>query len=205
MKAGLARAAGIEMPETRLLETKSKNRSRWHFATKRFDREGSLKIHHHTLANMIELGAGDIDYKTLLRVTKEITKDEREVWKAFRRAAFNVLSNNRDDHGKNHGFLYRDRNWSLGPAYDLTFTQNPMERGMAVMGERKAAGVAQLLDLAKVESLDRHRAREVLGEVSAAIHRWAEFADEVGVPSLKRADVAKELRRIRSENALRGL
>ncbi len=92
--ARMARAAGIDMPETRLLETHKEGKVRRHFAVKRFDRDGSERIHHHTLAGMLHIGGGDLNYETYLRVTRRLTQDEDEVWRAFRRATFNVLASN---------------------------------------------------------------------------------------------------------------
>lgn len=194
--ARMARAAGIDIPETLLLETRRGRQVRRHFAVRRFDRDGTTRIHHHTLAAMLHVGGGDLDYATLLRVTRRITKDEREVWRAFRRAVFNVLASNRDDHGKNHGFLYRDREWTLGPAYDLTFSspQQLPERALAVLGERRQAGRAELLKLAQTESLDSRRAQEVIDEIRAAVSRWRKFADAAGVPRVKAAEVDQVLR-----------
>ena len=40
----------------------------------------------------------------------------------FRRVAFNVLTQHRDDHLRNHGFLRGATGWRLAPAFDL----NPM-------------------------------------------------------------------------------
>jgi serine/threonine-protein kinase HipA len=194
--ASMARAAGLEMPPTRLLETRHGGRARRHFAVKRFDREGPQRIHHHTLAAMMHVGGGDLSYETFLRVTRRLTQDEREVLRAFRRAAFNVLASNRDDHGKNHGFLYRNRTWTLGPAYDLTFTspQQLRERGMAILGERAEANAETLLRLAATEGLDRRAAEGVIDQVRAAVSRWREFAAEAGVPALKAAEISRVLR-----------
>ena len=191
----MARAAGVEMPETRLLETKQGTQMQRHFAVKRFDREGAERIHHHTLAAMLHMGGGDLNYETFLRVTRRLTQDETEVWRAFRRAAFNVLASNRDDHGKNHGFLYRDKKWLLGPAYDLTFSspQQLPERGMAILGERRAAGVEHLLRLAENEGLDRRSAEGIIEQVRAGVARWREFADQAQVPILKAAEVSHAL------------
>lgn len=189
--ACMARAAGIDFPDTRLLETKHGKRIRRHFTVKRFDRDGEERLHHHTLAGLLHAGGGDLDYQILLRATRRLTRDEREVWRAYRRAVFNVLAGNRDDHAKNHGFIYRNRAWTLGPAYDLTFTsprQLP-ERGMAVCGERRAAGLDHLKKLAASESLDAKQAALVIDEVRAALAKWRTFADEAGVPALLSAEV----------------
>jgi serine/threonine-protein kinase HipA len=196
--ARMARAAGIGVSETCLLETTHAGKVRRHFATRRFDRENSQRIHHHSLACMLQMGPSDIDYSALLRVTRTITNDEREVWRAFRRAVFNVLAQNRDDHGKNHGFLYRNGQWSLGPAYDITFSGHLPERGMAVVGERRAAGTKQLLELAALESLDKRRAQEIINEVTETTSRWTEFAEKSGVSPLKESEIRTALRAFRT-------
>jgi serine/threonine-protein kinase HipA len=189
--ARMARAAGIDFPATRLLQTQHATGARRHFAVKRFDRNGAERLHHHTLGGLLHASGGDLDYQTLLRATRRLTKDEREVWRAYRRAVFNVLAGNRDDHAKNHGFIYRNRAWTLGPAYDLTFTsaQHMPERGMAVCGERRAAGSEHLVKLAKQESLDAKEAKRVIDEVRAALAQWRKFADEAGVPMLTAAEI----------------
>ena len=108
---------------------------------------------------------------------------------------FNVLASNRDDHGKNHGFLYRDRKWQVGPAYDLTFSsarQQP-ERGLAILGERRAPGVEHLLRLAENEGLARREAEGLVEQVRASVARWREFADQAQVPALKAAEVGHVL------------
>jgi len=191
----MARAAGVDMPPTRLLESTHGDNVRRHFAVKRFDRDGRERIHHHTLAAMCHIPGCDLDYGTLLRVTRRITRDEREVWRAYRRAVFNVLASNRDDHGKNHGFLYRNREWKLGPAYDVTFRgpRQLSERGMAICGERRSAGRKHLITLAESEALDRRAALGVIDEVAAALARWHEFASQAKVPTALATDVAFEL------------
>lgn len=189
--ARMARAAGIDVPDTRLLETKHGKRVRRHFAVKRFDRDGDERLHHHTLGGLLHAGGGDLDYQTLLRATRRLTKDEREVWRAYRRAVFNVLAGNRDDHAKNHGFIYGNRAWALGPAYDLTFThaRHLPERGMAVCGERRSAGIEHLKKLAASESLDAKQAARVIDEIRAGLSKWRTFADQAGVPALLAAEV----------------
>ncbi len=187
----MARAAGIDLPETRLIATEHDGVRRQHFAVKRFDRNNGERIHHHTLAGMTHLMGGDLSYEMLLRVTRRVTHDEDEVWRAYRRAAFNVLASNRDDHGKNHGFRYENRQWRLGPAYDITFAspQGLPERGMSLAGERKAVGRAELLTLAEAEALDRRQAITIIEQTRDAVSRWREFAVQAGVPELKAAEV----------------
>lgn len=118
-------------------------------------------------------------------------RDEGEVWQAFRRAAINVLASNGNDHGKNHGFLYRDRQWKLGPAYDFTFTspQHLRERGMAILGERVAVDATTLRRLAAAEGLDRRVAEGIIEQVLSAVSRWREFVDQTHVATVPAAAV----------------
>lgn len=190
--ARMARAAGIDIPPTRLLETGDSRTKRRHFAVKRFDRKGGERIHHHTLAGMTHMSGADLDYEMFLAVTRRVTRDEREVLRAFRRAAFNVLARNDDDHGRNHGFLLQNGEWKLGPAYDLTF-RVLRERGMAVCGERRNASVKDLDLLARRAALDRSETQAILGQVRATISCWPDYASAAKVPPRHAAEVAAAL------------
>lgn len=197
--ARMARAAGLAMPPTRLISITEGGRTRRHFAVARFDRDAArARIHYHSLAGMLEVGGGDLDYSLLLRATRRLTRDEREVWKAYRQAVFNVLAENRDDHGKNIGFLFRDGEWKLAPAFDLTPLSRAQlpERGMAVMGERRTADATHLLALARSESLDLARAREIIAKVRTATAQWRAFAGAAGVSALRTAQWEGELMRL---------
>lgn len=55
-----------------------------------------------------------------LKLTGYLTQDPRQVEQMFRRMVFNVLVQNKDDHAKNFSFIYRNGQWQLAPAYDLT-------------------------------------------------------------------------------------
>ncbi len=68
--------------------------------------------------------------------------------KAYERAVFNVIFNNRDDHSKNFSFrLDRDRRW-LAPAYDLTFNTGPGGgHQMDICGEARRIERSHLLEL----------------------------------------------------------
>lgn len=65
-----------------------------------------------------------LDYKTLLHLVGYLTQDPKQVDEMFRRMVFNVLTDNKDDHAKNFSFIYKEGNWALAPAYDLTRCNN---------------------------------------------------------------------------------
>jgi serine/threonine-protein kinase HipA len=116
----MAREAGVETPETRLFPSQT---TAGFFGVRRFDRDNGLKVHVHTAAGLLHASHRHptLDYENLLRLTKILTKDVRDVEKMVRLMVFNVKSGNRDDHSRNFSFLLdAAERWKFAPAYDLT-------------------------------------------------------------------------------------
>ena len=154
--AQLARACGLEMPDTRHFDL---DRNLAAFAARRFDQIDGLRVPVHSLAGVLHANfrlPSAVNYTSFLRTTALLTGDEREVKKAFERAVFNVLFNNRDDHGKNFSFqLGRDRRWRLAPCYDLTFSADRgAEHQLDVCGKGRDIARADMLRLALQGGLD---------------------------------------------------
>lgn len=158
-----ARACGMDTPETRHFDL---DRAHAAFGIKRFDVEAGSRVPIHTLAGALhaDFRVPAVDYISLLRATRAFTGDEREVSKAYQRAVFNVLFNNRDDHSRNFAFrLGRDRRWRLAPAYDLTFsTGSGGEHQMDICGEARRITRDHLLDLAARGGVRAKNATETL-------------------------------------------
>lgn len=186
----MARAAGVDVPESRLL-----GRGRGYFAVRRFDRDGPRRTHQLTLAGLLDAPHTfpSVTYDDLLLATRRLVRAEPAVAELFRRACFNVFAHNRDDHSKNFSFLMSERGtWSVSPAYDLSYSNGPGgEHWMLVAGEGANPGTAQLEALARRSDL-RHP-RPIIDEVRAAVDRFASFADEAGVPVKTREPIAKVL------------
>ncbi len=190
--AAMARAAGIAVPETRLFTVcDAAGASRRHFGVKRFDREGGESIHVHSYAGVTHRDPDKGDYRELLLVTKALTRDMTQVEEAFRRMVFNVVASNRDDHGKNHAFLYRQGQWTMSPAFDVTYVSPLVQsmRGMAVAGEWRSPGWAQLQGVAQDASLEPRVIRAVAEKVAHAVTLWPHYAEQAGVPAEKAAEV----------------
>ncbi len=121
-----------------------------------------MRVPVHTLAGVLhaDFNIPSLDYTSLLRATRVMTADEREVIKAFDRAIFNVLFNNRDDHSKNFSFrLGKDRRWRLAPSYDLTYCAGPGgEHQLAICGEARRITRQHLMELAKLGGIKRTQA-----------------------------------------------
>lgn len=184
----MAREAGLDTPETYLFRTKKKA----YFGTQRFDRRGERRVHVHSLSGLIHADhrTPSLDYDTVLRVTMLLTKHAVAVERAYSLACFNVLAHNRDDHAKNISFLLSDRNeWTLAPAYDLTFSFGPGgEQSTMVMGEGRRPGIEQLIALGKKHGLKK--APDIMKRVQAAVSRWAVHADQAGVSAKSAKSIA---------------
>jgi serine/threonine-protein kinase HipA len=188
----MAKDAGIVMPETFLFGSKKKR----YFGVKRFDRDGDRRIHMHSLSGLINADhrIPSLDYDGFLKATLMLTRDVREVERAFSIACFNVLAHNRDDHAKNFSFLINTTGrWVLAPAYDLTFSYGPGGwQSTTVMGEGKTPRVADLRALAKKHSVAA--AESMIARVQDAISRWPTHADAAGVTKKSASLVEQELR-----------
>ena len=121
--------------------------------------------------------------RPLLKATRLLTRDQRELRAQFRRMVFNVLAHNRDDHTRNHAFMMdREGRWRLAPAYDLTFAQGPGgEHSMSVGGEGRDPDEAAMRRCADHVGLPRGDVDEALGSVREALEGWDRIADDAGV------------------------
>ena len=189
----LAAAAGLNVSPSKMLA-----RTRRHpgyFAVKRFDREGAKKLHLHTLAGLLAAppAVTQLGYRDLLLATRELTRNEADVSEMFRRACFNVLAHNRDDHSRNFAFLMDARGaWRASPAYDLTFSQGPGgEHTLLVDTEGKNPGREHLERLAATAGIKR--AARIIDEVRAGISTFPRVADDAGVPKKLAAHVTRAL------------
>ena len=186
----MAKAAGIDVPETQLL-----GRAPGVFAIRRFDRVNNRRIHQHTLAGLLEAPHtySSVTYKELLLVGRRLVQAEQGVEELFRRACFNVFAHNRDDHSKNFSFVMNEKGlWSVSPAYDLNFSDGPGgEHWMTIAGEGANPQRSHLEKLAKQGDLKR--AAPIIDEVRAAVDRFTFFANEAGLSAKTRTRVAKSL------------
>lgn len=181
--ARMARAAQIAMAETRLIASTSEY---GHFATRRFDRpKPGKRLHMVSLGGALDAAPQmpSVDYDGFLRATLAITHNMADVEQAFRRMVFNLLSQNRDDHARQHAYLMDDRGrWRLAPAFDLTFSNGPGgEHYMAVLGEGRAVTRAHVDALGTQHGLTVKRITAIIDDVRAALADWPRHARDTGV------------------------
>ena len=194
--AAMAKAGGIDMPETRLFKV---GKSTKYFAVRRFDRGlGNTRLHVHTFGNMIHANfrIPSTDYADLLKVTSALTRNHQDLLRAFRLMAFNIVTHNRDDHAKNFAFVMNPSGeWALSPAYDLSFALGPGgEHTMTVMGEGRAPAREHVLQLAKQFDIRPKEVTAIIDEVNNAVGQWGRFADEAGCTKKTARAIASRIR-----------
>ena len=183
----MARAAGITMSDCRLLEESG----RAHFMTRRFDRgpQGE-KFHLQSLCAIAHFDfnqAGAYSYEQAFQVARQLGLPQPDLTELFRRAVFNILSRNQDDHTKNITFrMDRRGNWRLAPAFDLIYSYNPTgawtsRHQMTFNGKRDNFRTEDLLAAASAADLKPPKAKSILRQVHAAVAGWQNHAETAGV------------------------
>jgi len=183
----MAQDAGIRMNECRIFE----HHGLHHFMTKRFDREADgKKLHMQTLAALAHIDYNIpclCGYEQAAFYARQLGCGMSDVEQLFRRMVFNVLTVNQDDHVKNFSFLMDRRGqWSLAPAYDLTFAYSPHNRWLAahqmtVNGKNKDIEEADILIAGKNMGLSSRMCKNILDQVKNTTSDWEKYADKCGI------------------------
>ncbi|MDR2728585.1 MAG: type II toxin-antitoxin system HipA family toxin [Chitinispirillales bacterium] len=172
----LAQMAGISVPKWRL----EKMLGKYVLIIKRFDRVESNRIPF--LSAMAMLNAADNDgiphsyteiANALLRYGARPQNDLEELW---RRMVFEIMINNTDNHLRNHGFLYVNREWALSPAYDLNPNAEKSVFSTSIDGTGENNTIEAAMKAAVDFRLSDKHAKEILEQVKNAVTNWRKAA-----------------------------
>ncbi len=140
---------------------------------------------------------GAFSYEQLLRTILRLDIDYSGLEEGFRRAVFNVIAINQDDHVKNIGFLMNQSGtWQLAPAFDLTFARGTgftRRHQMSLNNKQDDFTRDDLLALGARAGL-KGDGRAIIDQVQGALAQWPEFADEAGVGATESATIAGAFR-----------
>lgn len=192
--ARLARHCGLEMPESRFFDLEDRHGA---FGVRRFDREEGLRVPLLSLSALLHVDhrLPALDYEMLLRATRRMTGDEREVTKAFERCVLNVLLHNRDDHSRNFAFrLDRERRWTLAPVFDLTYCDGPGgEHQTSVAGEGRTPTRDHLLEVARRGGIKLKQAQETIDRLRDGISALPVLAADLPIRKRRLAEIRRVL------------
>lgn len=175
----LARDAGITVPENSLSTVSQKAV----LLMVRFDRRGA-GVRVPFLSAMSAIGAHDHEAGHTYPEIADVIRQEsdtpaRELEELWRRMVFNILVSNTDDHLRNHAFLWEGKGWRLSPAYDMNPTPVDVRQRihqLAIDDKDPRGSIETALSVVPRFGLSLLRAREIAGEVGAAVATWKSAA-----------------------------
>ncbi|WP_276754924.1 type II toxin-antitoxin system HipA family toxin [Pseudoalteromonas marina] len=187
----LAEQAGLNPPERLLVPAaKGTGAAQW-LALKRFDRfkSNSNKMgckHMHSACGLLDADfrTPSLDYIDLIKASRALCKSPAAGQLQFRRAIFNLLSCNQDDHSKNWAFLQDDSGgWDLAPFYDVTFSPHPFgEHATSFAGYGKAPTLKAVQQLASAAGYASWKqVQGIISDIADAIFNFKNVAQSLDI------------------------
>lgn len=208
----LAGAAGIEVPEVRLVHRDQLDglpddvwpgSEQWAYAARRFDRGADrTPVHIEDLAqvtNVYPEGKYRGNYETVASLVYR-RQDTDALVQFARRLAFMVIIGNGDGHLKNWSLIYRDpRRPTLAPAYDLVSTAPYRVNGAAEdlalkFGRSRRFDRMHLRLFTRLErklEASAGLADHVADTVHRALHGWPRYEDVLGDSPVLAAEISE--------------
>lgn len=178
----LAAAAGITVPDNQLITLAGRNV----LVVGRFDRTpGGRRRGYQSAMTALERTDGESgSYTELAELIETRSRSVKAgLEQLFRRAAFNILISNTDDHLRNHAFLHVHADiWELSPAFDLNPDPQPGARHLstAIAGDT-LADIDDLLETALLYRLSDIDAIGIVRQVRDAVSTWRQVAARNGL------------------------
>jgi serine/threonine-protein kinase HipA len=178
----LAAECGLNVAETRALQL-----ARGHaVAIKRFDRKDEQRSHVISANSVLRANGMPMGYPELAQSLRRIGRPQAirgQQKELFERMVFNILMDNTDDHEKNHAFVRSsDGFYDLSPAYDVVPSVQGLGQQQLRVGKAEAeSSMENALTEARAFGLGKDAALESITKIAAAVDRWKEFFQALGV------------------------
>jgi serine/threonine-protein kinase HipA len=185
----LAKQCGITVPEARLMQIGGGYHT---FLVKRFDRYGSDRRFFASAMTMLgHLDTEDASYPELAEFIATFGEAEyvaADLEELFTRVVFNVVSANRDDHLRNHGFIRSPAGWRLAPAFDMNPSFKKDEHVLSVDLYNRQPDLEIVLSTAGYYRLEAGRAKTIISDVCTVVGEWKNRARRLGLTALECAE-----------------
>lgn len=181
----LARDCGITVPESRLINIGTGYST---FMVKRFDRIGSER--RFFTSAMARLNRYESESASYLEMAEfiatygdaEFCREDLE--QLFTRVAFNVVTANRDDHLRNHGFFRTPHGWRLSPAFDMNPSFKKSEHALALDLYNCRPDIQLVLATAPFYQVSKMRAATIMDQICGVVSEWEGRAQRLGLSRL---------------------
>ncbi|KAF5434851.1 serine/threonine-protein kinase HipA [Candidatus Methanophagaceae archaeon] len=108
----------------------------------------------------------------------KIKKDLRQLW---RRIVFNIAVSNTDDHLRNHGFIIKNNEWRLSPAYDINPSVDKAGLSLNIDLDNNDLDFDLAKSIGEYFKLGNSHMEEILNEVKKSVSSWLRTAKEIGI------------------------
>lgn len=177
----MARNLGIEVPNFELVDV-GDGRS-WLQQT-RFDCTEQGNYHMISACGLLDAPFREpsLDYVELVKATRLLCSVD-ESRKLVKRALFNFITVNQDDHSKNFAFLADDNdNWRLSPFYDIVYSPSPYKEHMTSFNGNGRLPLKALELLAGQAGYSSAKPlREMLEEIYNETRNFRQEAEQLGI------------------------
>ncbi|MCP4971395.1 MAG: type II toxin-antitoxin system HipA family toxin [Arcobacter sp.] len=199
----IATKCGINMPKTDYIIDKDE----FHFMIERFDRVISKgitsKVHYLSWAGLSHFdrdATGAYSYEQLILNIRQLGFGQDEVEEVFRRAVFNIVGRNQDDHTKNFGFIMNKKGeWKLSPAFDMTYSYDPTgkwtkEHQIKLNGKQDKFTKDDVVEFGKYCNLTKIQATKILEDTKSAFKDFENLANKYKVDEELKQTILNNLR-----------
>jgi serine/threonine-protein kinase HipA len=173
--------AGIDMPEARLMRFSDRGHT---YAVQRFDRTPTSRRMFSSAMTQLDVAESEghsyLDLVQVIEMQGTSRQIAHNLEQLFRRALFNILIGNRDDHLRNHGFLRAGDGWQLSPAFDVNPNPDKDHHVLAIDARDPSPDSSVLLATADFYRLSRKALGTVVEEVRAVVRGWEDRARALG-------------------------
>lgn len=182
----LAVKVGINMADSKI--ERIGNHKHHTFFTKRFDRLNSERVHFASAMTMTgnteeRLRDDAASYLELAEFIQNygsnfIQADLHQLWK---RIVFNIAVSNTDDHLRNHGFIIKDNEWRLSPAYDINASVEKNELSLNIDAYDNSLDLNLAKSVGPYFQLNKEEMDDMIKEIASVVKDWKKTAEKIGL------------------------
>lgn len=188
----MAERCGLQPPRWRLFDAPQASGARAWLGVQRFDwidhgrDKPAGRLHQHSACGLLDADfrVPSLDYSDLIKASRQLCKSPRVGQLQFKRAVFNLLACNQDDHSKNWAFLQDDQGqWQPAPFYDVTFSPHPFnEHATAFGGYGKQPPLKTIQDLAfQAGFANWKQAQQAIAEIVDNLANFKNLAQDLDI------------------------
>lgn len=183
----LAAMAGITVARTGTLPLAPRyGKARHALTIQRFDRQENFRLHCVSAKTVLRAASLPESYAALATVLLRLAHPDHQVRmreELFQRMVFNILTDNTDDHERNHALRLEFAGYyALSPAYDMVPSLQNLGYQALIVG---ASGAESTLENALSQlsefSIKKPRAVELIRQVARAVDQWPQHFAQHGV------------------------